>query len=32
MVSVKDNKIKLDLKGPEKRRIARNKPPLLTAS
>ena len=31
MVSVKDNKIKLDLKGPEKRRIARNKPPLLTA-
>jgi ATP-dependent Clp protease ATP-binding subunit ClpA len=32
MVSVKDDKIKLDLKGPEKRRIARNKPPLLTAS
>ena len=32
MVSVKDNKIKLDLKGPEKRKIARNKPPLLTAS
>jgi ATP-dependent Clp protease ATP-binding subunit ClpA len=32
IVSVKDNKIKLDLKGPEKRRISRNKPPLLTAS
>ena len=32
LVSVKDNKIKLDLKGPEKRRISRNKPPLLTAS
>ena len=32
MVSVKGDKIKLDLKGPEKRRIARNKPPLLTAS
>ena len=32
IVSVKNNKIKLDLKGPEKRRIARNKPPLLTAS
>ena len=31
-VSVKNNKIKLDLKGPEKRRISRNKPPLLTAS
>mgnify|MGYP000157643546 CR=1 FL=1 len=27
-----NNKIKLDLKGPEKRRISRNKPPLLTAS
>ena len=32
VVSVKNNKIKLDLKGPEKRRISRNKPPLLTAS
>ena len=32
IVSVKNNKIKLDLKGPEKRRISRNKPPLLTAS
>ena len=32
IVSVKDSKIKLDLKGPEKRRISRNKPPLLTAS
>jgi ATP-dependent Clp protease ATP-binding subunit ClpA len=32
MVSVKGDKIKLNLKGPEKRRIARNKPPLLTAS
>ncbi|MDA7592422.1 ATP-dependent Clp protease ATP-binding subunit ClpA [Rhodobacteraceae bacterium] len=32
VVSVKDNKIKLDLKGPEKRQISRNKPPLLTAS
>ena len=32
IVSVKDNKIKLELKGPEKRRISRNKPPLLTAS
>ena len=32
IVSVKDNKIKLDLKGPEKRRISRNKPPLLTAN
>ena len=31
-VSVKNNKIKLDLKGPEKRQISRNKPPLLTAS
>lgn len=31
-VSVKNNKIKLDLKGPEKKRISRNKPPLLTAS
>ena len=31
IVSVKNNKIKLDLKGPETRRIARNKPPLLTA-
>ena len=29
---VKDNRIKLDLKGPEKRRISGNKPPLLTAS
>lgn len=32
IVSVKNNKIKLDLKGPEKRKISRNKPPLLTAS
>ena len=32
VVSVKNNKIKLSLKGPEKRRISRNKPPLLTAS
>ena len=32
IVSVKDNKIKLGLKGPEKRQISRNKPPLLTAS
>jgi len=32
LVSVKDNNIKLDLKGPEKRQISRNKPPLLTAS
>ena len=32
IVSVKNNKIKLDLKGPEKRRISRSKPPLLTAS
>ena len=32
IVSVENNKIKLDLKGPEKRRISRNKPPLLTAS
>jgi ATP-dependent Clp protease ATP-binding subunit ClpA len=32
IVSVKDNKIKLDLKGPENRQISRTKPPLLTAS
>ena len=32
IVRVKDNKIKVYLKGPEKRRISRNKPPLLTAS